>query len=231
MHAADQFRSAPLPSDDTDQIGSPHPPPPGVSMCRTSPAFIRMVHLSGSRSARSSSPWGSIATVLAMQIGVVLPQTELGADTGAIRAYAEGVAALGYAHLLAYDHVLGADPAVHAGWSGPYDVLDDLPRAVRALRTPRSDHLHGAGDGDHHPPAAPTALVAKQAAEVDLLTGGRFRLGVGLGWNAVEYEALGQTLRPARPPDVRADPAPTAPLDRAVPHAPGRLRHGRRVPA
>src|ERR1700687_2896618 len=51
-----------------------------------------------------------------MQIGVVFPQTELGGDVGAVRAYAEGVEQLGYAHLLAYDHVVGADRAVHKGW-------------------------------------------------------------------------------------------------------------------
>ena len=57
-----------------------------------------------------------------MQIGVVFPQTELGADAGAVRAYAERVEQLGYAHILVYDHVVGADPAVHEGWKGPYNV-------------------------------------------------------------------------------------------------------------
>ena len=57
-----------------------------------------------------------------MQIGVVFPQTEIGGDAGAVRAYAEGVEELGYTHVLAYDHVVGADPAVHKGWNGPYNV-------------------------------------------------------------------------------------------------------------
>ncbi len=57
-----------------------------------------------------------------MRIGVVFPQTEIGADPGAIRAYGQGVAELGFSHLLAYDHVLGADPQVHRPWTGPYDV-------------------------------------------------------------------------------------------------------------
>ena len=57
-----------------------------------------------------------------MRIGVVFPQTEIGADAGAVRAYGEHVEGLGFAHLLAYDHVVGADTAVHAGWNGPYDM-------------------------------------------------------------------------------------------------------------
>src|SRR6202035_1166480 len=57
-----------------------------------------------------------------MRIGVVFPQTELGGDVGAVRAYARGAEELGFTHVLAYDHVVGADPAVHAGWDGPYDV-------------------------------------------------------------------------------------------------------------
>ncbi len=127
-----------------------------------------------------------------MHIGVVLPQTELGADPGAIRAYAEGVAALGYAHLLAYDHVLGADPAVHAGWSGPYDVSTTFHEPFVLFGHLAAITSMELVTGIIILPQRPTALVAKQAAEVDLLTGGHFRLGVGLGWNPVEYEALGQ---------------------------------------
>ncbi len=127
-----------------------------------------------------------------MQIGVVFPQTELGADVGAVRAYARGVEQLGYAHLLAYDHVVGADPAIHQGWAGPYDidttfhepfVLYGYIAAITSLELVTGIIIL---------PQRQTALVAKQAAEVDLLTNGRFRLGVGLGWNAVEYEALGK---------------------------------------
>jgi probable F420-dependent oxidoreductase len=127
-----------------------------------------------------------------MQIGVVFPQTELGGDVGAVRAYAERVTELGYRHILVYDHVLGADPAVHEGWAGPYDVhttfhepfvLFGYLAAVTPLELVTGIIIL---------PQRQTALVAKQAAEVDLLTDGRFRLGVGLGWNAVEYEALGK---------------------------------------
>ena len=129
---------------------------------------------------------------LRVNIGVVFPQTEIGSDPGAVRAYAQQVEELGFAHLLAYDHVLGADTAVHTGWSGPYDlhttfhepmVLFGFLAAVTRLELVTGIIIL---------PQRQTALVAKQAAEVDLLTGGNFRLGIGLGWNAVEYEALGK---------------------------------------
>ncbi len=127
-----------------------------------------------------------------MLIGVVFPQTELGADVGAVRAYGVGVEALGFHHILAYDHVLGADPGVHQGWAGPYDVNTTFHEPFVMF-----GYLAAVVDvelvtGIIILPQRQTALAAKQAAEVDLLTGGRFRLGVGLGWNPVEYEALGQ---------------------------------------
>jgi len=126
-----------------------------------------------------------------MNIGVVFPQTEIGADRGAVRAYAERVEELGFTHLLAYDHVLGADPEVHSPWRGPYNVdtmfhepfvLFGYLAAISELELVTGIIIL---------PQRQTALVAKQAAEVDLLTLGKFRLCVGLGWNAVEYEALG----------------------------------------
>jgi probable F420-dependent oxidoreductase len=127
-----------------------------------------------------------------MQIGVVFPQTELGGDVGAVRAYAQGVEELGFRHLMAYDHILGADPAVHQDWQGVYDVRDTFHEpmvlfgylaALTSLELVTAIIIL---------PQRQTVLVAKQAAEVDLLSDGRLRLGVGLGWNAVEYEALGQ---------------------------------------
>jgi probable F420-dependent oxidoreductase len=127
-----------------------------------------------------------------MRIGVVFPQTELGGDVGAVRAYGEGVRELGFSHVLAYDHVVGADPDVHRGWRGPYDVsttfhepfvLFGYLAAVTALELVTGIIIL---------PQRQTVLAAKQAAEVDLLTDGHFRLGVGIGWNAVEYEALGK---------------------------------------
>jgi probable F420-dependent oxidoreductase len=128
-----------------------------------------------------------------VRIGVVFPQIELGGDAVAIRAYARRVEELGYSHLLAYDHVLGADPAGHAPWGGPYDVdtTFDEPFVLFGHVAALTERLELV-TGVIILPQRQTALVAKQAAEVDRLSGGRFRLGVGVGWNAVEYEALGK---------------------------------------
>jgi probable F420-dependent oxidoreductase len=127
-----------------------------------------------------------------MQIGVVFPQTELGGDAGAVRAYAEGVEQLRFAHLLAYDHVVGADPAVHQGWRGPYDVRTTFHEPMVLFGFLAAIVSMELVTGIIILPQRQTVLAAKQAAEVDLLTRGRFRFGVGLGWNAVEYEALGK---------------------------------------
>jgi probable F420-dependent oxidoreductase len=128
-----------------------------------------------------------------MRIGVVFPQTEIGGDAGAVRAYGEHVEGLGYSHLLAYDHVVGADPAVHTGWNGFYDVGNTFhePLVTFGYLAAITTTLELV-TGIIILPQRQTVLVAKQAAEVDLLSGGRLRLGVGLGWNAVEYEALGE---------------------------------------
>ena len=126
-----------------------------------------------------------------MQIGVVFPQTEIGAAVVDVRRYGSGVEALGFAHLLAYDHVLGADPEAHAPWRGPYDVHTTFHEPFVLFGYLAACTGLELVTGVIILPQRQTALVAKQAAEVDLLTDGRFRLGVGLGWNAVEYEALG----------------------------------------
>ncbi len=127
-----------------------------------------------------------------MRIGVVFPQTELGGDVGAVRAYVQRVEELGYRHVLAYDHVVGADPAVYRGWSGPYDVTTTFHEPFVLFGYAAAVTSLELVTGIIILPQRQTALVAKQAAEVDLLSNGRFRLGIGLGWNAVEYEALGQ---------------------------------------
>ena len=127
-----------------------------------------------------------------MRLGVVFPQTEIGADVAGVRAYAEAVQELGFDHLLAYDHVLGADDARHPGLVGPYRT-EHMFHEILVLFgylagvAPRLELVTGVVIG----PQRQTALLAKQAAEVDVLTGGRLRLGLGIGWNPVEYEALG----------------------------------------
>ncbi|MFK4041420.1 LLM class F420-dependent oxidoreductase [Nonomuraea wenchangensis] len=126
-----------------------------------------------------------------MQIGVVFPQSEIGADPGAVRAYGRRVEELGFRHVLAYDHVVGADPDVHEGWSGPYDVHTTFHEPMVLFGYLAALTSLELVTGIIILPQRQAVLAAKQAAEVDLLTGGRFRMGVGLGWNRVEYEALG----------------------------------------
>ncbi len=127
-----------------------------------------------------------------MQIGATFPQTEIGTDLSLLRDYVQGVEALGYDHILLYDHVLGADPNRPGGWSGPYTNAHPFhePLVFLAWVAAQTERL-GLMTGVLILPQRQTALVAKQAAEVDLLSGGRLRLGVGIGWNPVEYEALG----------------------------------------
>ena len=127
-----------------------------------------------------------------MNIGVIFPQTELGGDAGAVRAYGEGIRDLGFHHIGIYDHVVGADTTVHANWNGPYDLKSTFHEPFVVF-----GFLAAVADVELVTeviilPQRQTVLVAKQAAEVDLLTNGRFRLGVGVGWNTVEYEALGK---------------------------------------
>src|SRR5882757_309194 len=125
-----------------------------------------------------------------MRIGVTFPQTELGGDVGAVRAYGQAAEDLGYTHLLAYDHVVGADPAVHIGWAGAYDVSTTFHEPLVMFGYLAAITSLELVTGIIILPQRQTALVAKQAAEVDLLTSGRFGFGVGVSWNSVEYEAL-----------------------------------------
>jgi probable F420-dependent oxidoreductase len=127
-----------------------------------------------------------------VQVGVTFPQTEIGADPKAIRDYAQAAEDLGYEHLLAYDHVLGADPSNREGWRGyTHKTMFHEPLTLFSYLAAITERLEFVS-GVVVLPQRQTALVAKQAAEVDVLSGGRLRLGVGIGWNAVEYEALGE---------------------------------------
>jgi probable F420-dependent oxidoreductase len=129
-----------------------------------------------------------------MELGVVYPQIELRGDPDAVRAIGRAAEDLGYDYLLAYDHVVGAE---HAGrepaLSGPYTEADPFhdPFVLFAYLAGMTERL-GFVTGVVILPQRQTVLVAKQAADLDLLCGERFRLGVGVGWNYVEYDALGQ---------------------------------------
>jgi len=127
-----------------------------------------------------------------MQIGVVYPQTELPTDPGTVRAYVQRVEELGYRHILAYDHVLGADPAVYPDWRGPYDIDTTFHEPLVLYGYLAAITTLELVTGIIIAPQRQTALLAKQAAEVDILTEGHFRLGLGIGWNTVEYDALRQ---------------------------------------
>ncbi len=129
-----------------------------------------------------------------MKLGLVYPQIELSGDPEAVRTLGRGAEELGYDYLLAYDHVVGAEHAKRdpALW-GPYTEADPFhdPFVLFAYLAGMTEKLEFAS-GVIILPQRQTVLVAKQAADLDLLSGERFRMGVGVGWNFVEYDALGQ---------------------------------------
>jgi len=132
-----------------------------------------------------------------MRFGAVFPTTEIGNDPIAVRDYAQAAEALGYVRLTAYDHVLGAD---HTGrqpaLTGPYTHHDPFhePLVLFGFLAAHTTGIELA-TGVLILPQRQTALVAKQAVEIDLLSGGRLVLGLGTGWNRVEYTSLGTTFR------------------------------------
>jgi probable F420-dependent oxidoreductase len=130
-----------------------------------------------------------------MKIGTVFPQTEIGQDPAVIRDYAQAVEAMGYTHILAFDSVIGANPDRPGGWDSQYDYRHAFhePFALFAFCAAVTRRIELA-TGVLILPQRQTTLVAKQAAEVDVLSGGRLRLGVGVGWNPVEFEALGENI-------------------------------------
>ena len=130
-----------------------------------------------------------------MRLGAIFPQTEIGADPSAGKDFAQAAEDLGYDHILVFDHVLGADQTKRDSWDRPYNI-DDMFHEPFVL----FGYLAGITEKIEFTTGVlilgqrQTGLVAKQAAEVDVLTGGRLRLGIGIGWNDVEYEALGQSF-------------------------------------
>ena len=127
-----------------------------------------------------------------MRVGAVFPQLEIGTEPDVIATYARTVEELGYDHLVIFDHVLGADSRRPGGWSGVYDHRSTFhePFVLYGYLASITTRVKLA-TAIIVLPQRQTALVAKQAAELDILSRGRLILGVGIGWNQVEYEALG----------------------------------------
>lgn len=127
-----------------------------------------------------------------MQLGVAFPQDTTALDPGAVRTFAQAAEAIGYDFIHGGEHILGADPTNRPGFSGPYTHKNIWrePFPLHGFLAACTTRIT-LGTSILVLPLRQTALVAKQAAEVDVLSGGRFRLGIGVGWNDVEFEALG----------------------------------------
>ena len=128
-----------------------------------------------------------------MKIGIVYPQLEFGNDPGLIKEFAQTAEGLGYNHVFAYEHVLGANPDRPEGWDKPFTHEHPFhePFVLYSFMAAVTEKLEFI-TGILILPQRQTALVAKQAATLDVLSQGRLRLGIGLGWNNVEYESLNQ---------------------------------------
>ena len=129
-----------------------------------------------------------------MELGVLLPLGDIGGDPAVVREYAQAAEAIGYDFLEAPDHVLGANAASRPGWDrntaaelfhDPFVLFGYLAGCTTKL---------GFSTGVLILPQRQTVLVAKQAACLDVLCGGRFRLGIGVGWNEVEFTGLNENF-------------------------------------
>jgi len=130
-----------------------------------------------------------------VRLHAIFPQTEIGSDPAVVARFFREVEALGFDGVVAYDHVLGAEPG-RPGWSGPYTIESQFHEVMvlfgyAAAVTTRLE----LSTGVLILPQRQTALVAKQAAAIDVLSRGRLRLGVGVGWNWVEFDALGTSFK------------------------------------
>jgi probable F420-dependent oxidoreductase len=136
-----------------------------------------------------------VVTSDSFRIGVVFPQLEIEPEAGAIRDFAQAVEAMGYSHIIAYDHVVGADIRHRPDWSMPYTVESAFhePMTLFAYLAAWT-HSVILSTGVVVLPQRQTVLFGKQAANVDIFSGGRLRIGASTGWNAIEYEALGMTF-------------------------------------
>lgn len=128
-----------------------------------------------------------------MKVGVAIPAEAIGGDIGKIREFVVAAEELGFNHVAMADHVLGADPAYHEGWKRMYTnaTFSHEPFTLFSYLAGATTTI-GFMTGILILPQRQTALVAKQAAELDLISGGRFQMGIGVGWNTVEYESLNE---------------------------------------
>jgi len=125
-----------------------------------------------------------------MLLNALFPTRDIGTDPTKIRDWAQAAEDMGYNCIEVADHVFGA--AARGDWKPTYSEHDPFHETFTTLAflaaVTKQIKLCS---GVLILPQRQTGVVAKQAAEVDILSGGRLRLGVGVGWNHVEYEALG----------------------------------------
>jgi probable F420-dependent oxidoreductase len=121
-----------------------------------------------------------------MQIGIILPQNEIGDDPGSIREFAAAAEDEAFRHIVAFDHVVGKDDYASKPFHEPFVLFGFIAACTRTIELVTGIIIL---------PQRQTALAAKQAAEVDMLSGGRLRLGLGVGWNPLEYDAMGEDFR------------------------------------
>ena len=142
-----------------------------------------------------------------MQIGIILPQNEIGDDPGAIREFSAAAEDEGFEHIVAFDHVVGKDDYASQPFHEPFVLFGFIAACTRTIELVTGIIIL---------PQRQTALAAKQAAEVDMLSGGRLRLGLGVGWNPLEYEALGEDFHTRGKRMDAQIPLHAATLDRAA---------------
>jgi probable F420-dependent oxidoreductase len=151
------------------------------------------VAVGGESNSRASAP---AAHDRRLRVGVVFPTTEIGTDPGVLADYAAALEGLGFDHVTLWDHVVGVGRATRPDWQGTWDSSHPFHEPLTTLAwfaamTRRVELVTAV----LVLPQRQTVVVAKQAAQIDLLSGGRLRLGVGVGHNSVEYDVLGHAFR------------------------------------